>query len=131
MSKTLLGYSTLKSINIAYVCICLQEICVGMHIIAQLWKSEGNYAKLVSPSMLRWVPEIKLISAGLHREHIYLLSHLVNLVILDFYLLLFLQLQEILKEHIYGHSKQVGMLLRMKWRPSEIVLILCAVPSNN
>lgn len=87
---------------------------------------------LVSPSMFRWVLEIKLISPGLHRKQIYLLSHIANLVILDFYLLLFFQLQEILKEHIYGHSKQVVMLLRMKRRPSEIVLILwCVVASNN
>lgn len=85
--------------------------------------------RLVSPSMFRWILEIKLISPGLHRKQIYLLSHLANLVILDFYLLLFFQLQEILKEHIYGHSKQVVMLLRMKWRPSEIVLILwCLCP---
>lgn len=88
--------------------------------------------RLVSPSMFRWILDIKLISPGLHRKQIYLLSHLANLVILDFYLLLFFQLQEILKEHVYGHSKQVVMLLRMKWRPSEIVLILwCVVPSNN
>lgn len=131
MSKTLLGYSTLKCINIAYKCISLQEICVGVHIIAQLWKSEATVQHLVSPSMLRWVPEIKLISPELQRNQIYFLSHLANLLILDFYFLLFLQLQEILKEH-YGHSKQVSMLLKIKWRPSEIVLILwCAVPSNN
>lgn len=52
-------------------------------------------------------------------------------MILDFYLLLFIPLQEILKVPIYGHPNQAGMLLRMKWRLSEFVLILWYVMLSN
>lgn len=63
------------------VVVCINEgghICGHTCAMVYMWKSEDNSVEPVSPLTCRWIPGMKLSSAGLDNRALYLLSHLTG-----------------------------------------------------